>query len=310
MHRICLIILIKLCLWTIATLSAQEAVIDLPGPLIRAGDLVDTVPAFAAVDAETALGAAPRPGLSRRVPRGILLRWAARLGLSLEEEEAPSSLLLRRRLRRLSADEAREILERAVAAALDRPVGEIRVEFRDPMEPLIPDTPLEYALGSRIPALNKPARLRLTWREPGGQSGQQLFDATVRARGSHLIAKRALPARKALSASDFEVVEDWLPGHRTSRLLVNVQQVRGKALRREMKLGEALSEDLLVESPAIMRGSLVELRLAAGAVRLRTSARAEASGSPGELIAFRNLSTGQRVLAYVVDAKAAEVRRP
>lgn len=291
-------------------LAGEQAVVDLPSPHIRAADLADAVPAFASVDAETSLGRSPRPGVERRVSRGVLLRWAARLGISIEAEEAPLSLLLRRRLRRLSAEETRGILERAAAEALHRRVEEIRVELRVPAEPLVPDARLEFALGSRIPALNRPVRLRLTWHEPAGASGQQIFDATVRARGSYLVAKRPLPARTALNAADFELVEGWMPEGRTENYIDNFQLVESKTLRREMKLGEALSEALVIDSPAITRGSLVELRLAAGAVRLRTPARAEDSGRRGELIAFRNLSTGQRVLAVVVDAKAAEVQRP
>jgi len=78
-------------------------------------------------------------------------------------------------------------------------------------------------------------------------------------------------------------------------------------LRKPLKAGAALSDDLIEQRPEVERGAIVELTVEVGAVRLRAPARAEGAGSKGDLLPFRNLETNKRVLARVVGARSAEV---
>ena len=57
------------------------------------------------------------------------------------------------------------------------------------------------------------------------------------------------------------------------------------------------------------RGSIVELSVSRGAIRLRTPARAESAGSRGDVIPLRNLATNARVWGRVDSEGAVEAVR-
>ena len=64
---------------------------------------------------------------------------------------------------------------------------------------------------------------------------------------------------------------------------------------------------MLLDTPLVRRGDLIELALRSKSIRLRVPARAEEAGSLGDRIACRNLESGRRVVATIVDQKRAEV---
>jgi flagella basal body P-ring formation protein FlgA len=64
---------------------------------------------------------------------------------------------------------------------------------------------------------------------------------------------------------------------------------------------------MLAQQETIRRGDLIQLQLRAGGILLQTPGRAEQNGSVGDRITCRNLDSGRRVTATVVEPKLAEV---
>ena len=64
---------------------------------------------------------------------------------------------------------------------------------------------------------------------------------------------------------------------------------------------------MLLDTPLVQRGDLIELAWKSKSIRRRVPARAEEAGSLGDRITCRNLESGRRVVATIVDQKRAEV---
>jgi flagella basal body P-ring formation protein FlgA len=109
-----------------------------------------------------------------------------------------------------------------------------------------------------------------------------------------------------LEAGDITFREGALEGP-LDRWRLSPAQVLGKSLTRPLAAGERIPRSFLISTPAIERGALVELRLTTGAVELRAPGRAEQAGSVGDRLPFRNLESGRRVMARLLDARRAEV---
>ena len=69
----------------------------------------------------------------------------------------------------------------------------------------------------------------------------------------------------------------------------------------------SLPADWLTKNRAVRRGDLLELQLRSGLILLRVPGRAEEAAAVGEVISCRNLESGSRVMARVLDSKHAEV---
>ena len=92
-----------------------------------------------------------------------------------------------------------------------------------------------------------------------------------------------------------------------NKYLVLLEHVEGKTLKSSLRSGQALSRAMLLDRPLVRRGDLIELALRSKSIRLRVPARAEEAGSVGDRITCRNLESGRRVVATIVDEKRAEV---
>jgi flagella basal body P-ring formation protein FlgA len=175
-----------------------------------------------------------------------------------------------------------------LGAAPAVPAGEISIE----------------CLASRL-ALNQPTPLRIRWREPGGRSGIEIVRAVITVQGHWYEAAASIPAGTALTKSDVIAKHGALP---TMNSYLTSEQLDGHStLMRSIKAGQPLTTDLVRSIPIVSRGDLVELRYEFGGVRLRAPGRAEAPGSPGDLIPFHNVATGGRVSARLVDQQTAFV---
>jgi len=275
--------------------------VDLPGPEVRASDLLPQWSASTAVFAKS-----PLPGATRRVPRGELARWARAAGL--EATSLPAALLLRRRTRTVGEDEAGDRIAQAVAAQASRPLEQITVEVLSLGRPVVPDGELSFKPGGPFRILNRAAHFSLRWSEAGGRSGVLTVEAVIRVQGRWLQARHDLRAGATLDAGAFELREGDLDD--ASRDYVeSFDELVGRRLNRPVRAETALLRAALAVKPDIERGDIVDLRVRIGGVQLRTAARAESAGSRGDLIALRNLESGGRVLARIVDSRTAEVDR-
>ena len=278
---------------------AGDLVVELEDSRIRAADLAVALGAEAQPDLD--LGPAPAPGIRRRVTRGQLERWARMAGVAAEG--LPDQIVLVRKTRALKEAEAAALVRELLAERVD---GDVRVELPDFAPRQIPAGDLDWKLLGAPRSTDRPVRLGLAWRDRGGRGGVESLTASITVRTQALVALADLPSGAEIAPADFRLEQTEIADLSQS-YLQRIQGDKHITLKRQLKAGQPLMESLLDERPAVERGAVVELVVALGAVRLRAPARAEGSGSEGDLIPFRNLETNQRVLARVADSKTAEV---
>lgn len=287
-----------LLLVAVAAVSALgQPVIGIASPDVTAGDLAHEVAAFAVADPAAIVARAPAPGVSRRVARVELQRWAGSLGL--QPHDLPEELILRRATRLLTPAE----IAQAVKAEID--TGDASIEILSDAMPAIPSGEVVLECLCNRLTLNQPIPLRLRWREPGGRTGVESVHAVVRVDGRWLEAVGNLPAGKELTPLDVVEKSGSLPN--INSYLMFQQLDRRWSLIHSITPGQALTTDLVRSIPLVSRGDLVELRYEMGGIRLRSPGRAEASGGLGEVIPFHNVATGGRVSARLVSQETAYV---
>lgn len=294
-------LLLTFCLSLCAVPSdgADAPLIELGGPEVLASDLL---PEWAGID--VALAKSPMPGAVRRVPRAELARWATRAGL--DAQNFPEALLLRRRTRAVGPEEIVMRLAGALAEQTGRPSSQIEVELLSYGRPQVPDGDLRFAAGGPFRTLNRPARFSLRWSEPGGRSGVLSVEAVLRVRAKWLEARRDLHAGTPARPEDFTLAEGEMENAH-AEYVSSFDELSRKRFTRLVRAGAPVPRLALADKPDVERGDVVELEARVGAVRLRIAARAEGSGSAGDVVAFRNLESGSRVTARVLNEKTAEV---
>jgi flagella basal body P-ring formation protein FlgA len=281
----------------LAVPTLGQPVIDITSAEVTAGSLAREVAAFAQARPAAIVARAPAPGVSRRVLRAELLRWAHALGL--KPPQLPEELILRRATRLLTNAE----IVQAARAGIE--ADDVSVKIISAGAPSVPAGPIEMECLCNRLTLNQPTPLRLRWREPGGRGGIEVVRAVITVEGRWFEAAANLPAGTALVPSD--VLEKHGPLPELNSYLTP-QQFDGRwNLIRSIMSGQALTADLVRSTPLVSRGDLVELRYETGGIRLRSPGRAEASGSPGDLIPFHNVATGGRVSARLADQDTAYV---
>ncbi len=287
--------------------AASDRMLEIESTSVTAGDLSGVAPGFDDLDPAFPFSRAPAPGVTRRVSRYELARWAASAGLdySLDDglEALPDALLIRRKMRLIGEQEARAAIREAAARAQDARLEDVEVELHGYAPRAVPATAAGFEATSLPRELNEPGLARLRWLDPGGRSGVETVRATLRVRGEWLVARADVAAGARLSGADVRRETGFLPAPRKDLLQPDLLEQEPQ-LTRGLRAQETVLHDDVRFTPLVERGALVELRLQLGGVRLRTPARAEQSGARGELIACRNLETGRRVLGRVVDARS------
>ena len=273
---------------------------------LTAADLARVIPEWKAASPGELLGFAPLPGIDRRVPKGQLLGWGKRLGLDLQPESLPDAVLVFRRIRQLAEAEAKAALAEAIAERHGLEAARVKVKLHDFEASPVPTGALRFETNIPLTQLNEPRSVPLRWKDGGGRSATIWLRATVAVVGTYAVAGESLPAGETLKPEDFVFQTGPLPGN-PKMYAMTTQQVMGMTLKQPLKEGEPLSLRTLARHRTVRRGDLLELRLRSRAIQLRVPGRAEQSGSVGETITCRNLETGQRISAVIVDSKHAEV---
>lgn len=288
-----------LLLGVLAAPALSQPVIDIASPDVTAGDLAGAAAIFAQADPAAAVSRGPAPGVTRRVARAELARWAASLGLDSPPEQFPEELILRRAMRLLTAAEIEQAATAAIAA------DHVSVEILSAAAPSVPAGEISIECLCNRLTLNQPTPLRIRWRESGGRTGIELVHAVISVQGDWYEAAESYPAGTAITQSDVIARHGMLPEMNTY-LVSNPLDGRWTLIR-SIKSGQPLTTDLVRSIPIVSRGDLVELRYEFGGVRLRAPGRAEAPGSTGDVIPFHNVATGGRVSARLLDQKTAFV---
>jgi|SRR5579864_2098835 len=252
---------------------------------VTAGDLSPAFPGLEALPPETPLALAPAPGVTRlfRIPE----------------------------LRR-------------IAARFDVPVPNAEICVERPVAPLDPDTLLEIFKkelpGARIEILeftHRPVPVgSLEFRASGLREGPagSLWTGSVRYGGTHqfpiwarvkvlatvqrVIALRDLRPGQAITP-DLVRIETREESPQAGDFAQSIDQVTGKWPRVLVRAGAAIRAGQLQIPPDVTQGESVRVEVQNGAAHLEMEAQAERSGTTGEIIPVRNLTSQKRFQARV-----------
>ena len=273
---------------------------------LTAGDLARVIPEWKAAAPHEPLGFAPLPGIDRRLARGQLLGWGKRLGLDLRPESMPDFVLVSRRMRQFTEAEAKTALTAAIAERHGLDADQVRIQLHDFEATPVPTGTLRLDSNLLLTQLNEPRSVPLRWKDGGGRSATIWLRATVSIMGRYAAAAESLEVGTTLRPEDFVFQTGQLAGD-PKKYITTPEQVAGMTLKRPLREGEPLLRGAIARHHTVRRGDLVELQLKSRSIQLRVPGRAEQSGSRGETIACRNLESGQRISAVIVDSKHAEV---
>jgi flagella basal body P-ring formation protein FlgA len=287
-----------------AALLAQP-VVEIASHVVTAGDLAQPAPPFAAVDSATVIAKAPAPGAVRRVNQLQLHRWARTLGIPTDAPNMPDAIVLRRAVRGLAESEIISAVTDSLVASYALAADLITVDILGLVSATVPAGQVTVeCLCARLP-LNDPTPLRLRWKEPGGRSGVAVIQGLVTVHGEWLEASHDLRTNVALRSGDLVERSGLLPKIESYPALIQLDG--SQTIMRPIKSGTPLVSKMLRTVALVTRGDLLELRFDSGSVRLRTAGRTEEPGSIGDLLSFRNIATGQRIVARVIDAQNAHI---
>lgn len=167
-------------------------------------------------------------------------------------------------------------------------------------------------LPARLPPRPEPERTRVEFRRDEDFSGPTVVGLRVdgrrawaRADFSRFVetvtAARDLPAGALLQESD--LVLQTVPAPVEARRACRTPaEAVGHVLRVAVKAGESIRADRLERPEAIRAGDRVSIEAREGAVRLRVAGQALAPGRVGDRIPVKNLRSGRRIEARVLEA--------
>jgi len=281
-------------------------VLEVAGDRVTAGDLARVMPVWRGLAEATPVLPAPAPYARRELGRVELERLAARHGLEPTAGEGPAHVRIERLMRPLPRAEAEAALVAALAERYRVATDDVSVELPGYTEPLVPAGEVRFRSTGMLPPAGAVAAVPLAWVTGERRSATLLLKAKLSVRGRFAVASRTLEPRAPLEPADIVFEEGPLPWP-PERFRLDPKDIEGKMLMRRVAAGEKIARGWLVDRPAVERGAVVELELKRGGIELRAPARAEQTGAVGQRLAFRNLETGRRVTARVLDGKRAQV---
>ena len=263
--------------------------------VIVAADLAKAAPAFAAAPADTRIGYAPAPGVTRTFKMPDLEREARRLNIELGEAREVCFQWP------LSVPTEARFLE-AMRKALEIP--EARIEILETSRYPAPPGPLTFSRSSLQPPAGDATPV--TWRghvEYGENRRFQIW-ARVRITASlnRVVTAEPIRAGEAIRADQvrLERFEGFPFGDPSASEL---DQVVGQILVRPLTSGMAIPAHLVERPLDVERADLVKVRVRNGAAVILAEGEAESGGRRGDTIAVRNLASGAKFNAKITGPK-------
>jgi flagella basal body P-ring formation protein FlgA len=266
---------------------------------ITAADLAPQFPGMEAAPPDTPLALAPAPGVARVFHILELERVAAHFGL-----EAPRAEICVQR--KVAPPDPGQML-----LAMQKVLPDARIEILDLGRRPVPEGELEF---SRAGLHEGPAGS--FWNGNVRYAGSRLFPiwakVTVWARAQRVVAAANLQPGQAITEGLLRVeLRHEFPA--AADFPDSIAQVIGKTPRSLIRAGCSIRTDQLETPKEVRMGETVRVDVWNGAAHLKLDARAENSGSVGQIIAVRNPDSQKRFLARVegkgkvsVDGSGAE----
>lgn len=193
---------------------------------------------------------------------------------------------------------AEEAIARVVAERMGVPVAAVGVDVSPPM-----------AAATRLHAIPDPAARvgrpsRFVLMAGGSRHGIAVARVTVVARFPR--AARAIARDQAIEPGDVDVIESVLPPVAVRRI-PDVGQIVGTRARRDIAMGEPLTDAVLVVPPVVRSGDRVSVTVRLGVVEATGTGVASGSGQVGDLIGILRKNSTRTVKARIVGPGAVEI---
>jgi flagella basal body P-ring formation protein FlgA len=273
-------------IWMAARILACQAV---DGDRILGKDLAAADAAFAALDPELEMGAAPLAGVRRVVQTEELVRWARQHGVTISSALRP--VCFERVTEALTADALLPALRQALA------MDAAGIEILDYSRYGVPRGELEFTRAGLSPA--GMWRGRVIYGE--ARSAPVWAKVRITAEQTWVEAAETLAAGQPVDASRLAVRK----GPRFPfgvAPLDSPDLAAGKKPLRTIRAGEPIYASMLTTPREVERGDKIAVEVSSGGATLAFEAMAESSGRAGDSIVVRNPENG-RLFQAKVDGK-------
>ena len=275
--------------------------IQVSGDQIRTGDLARAVPQFAAIHADAFVGYAPAPGIQRVIAGAELRRIAGRYGLQGDIREDVCFQL-----------ETEILTEERVNAALREAVGDdrISIELLEFSRYPVPKGTLDFPRSGLTHTASESPDVPVIWKGFVRKLAQRTVSVWARVKLSveaeRTVAVSPLPPGRPITQDQVRT-EAFRAFPFDGHVLANSADIVGRVSRTSVRAGQAITRLLVTTKADINRGETVQITVISGTARVSFSARAETSGSAGQLVTIRNPWNKQQFRATVEAPGRAKV---
>ncbi|MCK9273909.1 MAG: flagellar basal body P-ring formation chaperone FlgA [Syntrophales bacterium] len=135
---------------------------------------------------------------------------------------------------------------------------------------------------------------------------EQPVRVRIEIRKKFVVSKKFLERGKRIGADDVKITAKWID--RTIRNpLQRPEEVIGKVLRSSVRKNTELKENMLQDPLLVKNGAFVRIELSKRGLHMSTVGISEQSGSLGDLIKVKNISSNKSVYARIVDDSVVKV---
>jgi flagella basal body P-ring formation protein FlgA len=265
---------------------------------ILARDLRDALPFLQALNPETEIGFAPRPGVQRILSARELVLLAQKHGLDVGGSIV-SNICVVRAVRPIWPEEMRAALLSAIG------MTDVELEVVEFSREPLPPGRLEFKTGNLGRPLGENSESPVIWRGSLHYDDQSTLPVWAKVKVSvasaTLVAAEDIRAGTVIKATQVKEVH----GRQFPFTPLSIQSpeaIVGKTARRSIPAGQKFAPGVLSEPAEISRGDRVRVKVVDGSATLTLDAIAQSPGNKGESILVHNPSTGKNFRA-VVDEK-------
>ncbi len=282
-------LLVALCL--AASVQACE---NIDGTQILGKDLAKADPRFGAIPAEMVIGFTAMPGLHRVIDVRTLVGISRQFGI---DAQGLTALCFDRPTELLSASKLQPALERVLGK-------DVKLEIVDLSRFPIPDGELVFSIKDLMKPPVATPDAPVTWRGHVVYGSRNTFSVWAKVRVAKLETwvetVTAIEAHKAIQPNQVTVKSGWRFPFAAGPL-ATVEQAIGNQATRSLVPGQVVYATMIETPPEIVRGEDVNVEVSSGAVSLRFTARAEASGRLNDYVVVFQGETGKRYHGRVQD---------
>ncbi len=259
---------------------------------ILGADLARVRSELSAIPANAVIGFAPRPGTYRRFSSADLERIAAHY--DVKANTASGEICFGWRMKAPDMEAVVSAMREAVAEPAEISVISVRPS-------IIPDGRVVFPRSGLAPG-SRSSQQPVEWRGYVQYAPTLKFpviaQVSLRVSVKRVVAATALqagipitPEMLSVEAAEFSSSNFSISG--------SVADYIGRIPRKKIPAGTLLRLQDVSAAPQVAKDSMVDIEVRTEKARLTFAAKAEAAGNPGDVIPFRNPSSGKRFLARV-----------